>query len=219
MLRISVAPDWASSLAGGPGSQMSSQTVSPTRAAPACPQGDVDDRTGRARLEVALLVEHAVVGQVDLAVDRVDRPVGEDGGGVVDVLGALGEADDGDEPVRLAGQLAQRGGGVGEEVLLEQQVLGRVAGEGELGEQHQLGARVAGRAHSRADALGVAGDVADGGVHLAEGEAHAPDRIRAHSRARAQGASGLAVISSTPRPVPMLFVCHAHAPSFAIRAR
>ncbi len=47
-----------------------------------------------AGLEVALLVEDAVVGQVDLAVDRVHAPVGEHGGGVVDVLGALGEADD-----------------------------------------------------------------------------------------------------------------------------
>ena len=92
MLTISVAPASASSLAGGPGSQMSSQTVSPTRSAV-----EVDHRARRARLEVALLVEDAVVGQVDLAVDRVHRAVGEHGGGVEDVLGALGEADHSDD--------------------------------------------------------------------------------------------------------------------------
>ena len=168
MLRISVAPASASSLAGGPGSQMSSQTVRPRRCA-----ADVDDGAGRAGLEVALLVEDAVVGQVDLAVDRVHGAVGEDGGGVVDVLGALGKADDGDEPARVGGQLAQRRRRVGEEVLLEQQILGRVAGERELGKQDELGAGIARGADPRADALGVAFDVADGGVHLAQGEAHA----------------------------------------------
>ncbi len=35
---------------------------------------DVDHRAAASGLEVALLVEDAVVGQVDLAVDRVDRP-------------------------------------------------------------------------------------------------------------------------------------------------
>ena len=67
MLTIRVAPARASSLAGGPGSQMSSQTVSPTRS-----PGDVDQRAAGAGLEVALLVEDAVVGQVDLAVDGLD---------------------------------------------------------------------------------------------------------------------------------------------------
>ena len=148
MLRISVAPASASSLAGGPGSQMSSQTVSPTRAAP---RPDVDHRTARPGLEVALLVEDAVVGQVDLAVDRVHGAVGEHGGGVVRLLGALGEADDGDDPARLASELPQRARGVREEVLLEQQVLGRVAGQRELGKQHELGARLARRADARAN--------------------------------------------------------------------
>ena len=138
MLRISVAPASASSLAGGPGSQMSSQTVSPTRSrSPMSITAPAD-----ARLEVALLVEHAVVGQVDLAVDRVHRAVGEHGGRVVDVLGALREADDRDDAVRVGGELAQRRADVGEEVLAQQQVLGRIAGERELGEQHQIRARL-----------------------------------------------------------------------------
>ena len=94
MLISSVAPASASSLAGGPGSQMSSHTLIPD-----APAGDVDHGADGARLEVALLVEHAVVGQVHLAVDRVHLARREHRGGVEDVLGALGEADDRDDPV------------------------------------------------------------------------------------------------------------------------
>ena len=88
MLTITSAPASASSLAGGPGSQMSSQTVRPivvplTRTT-----------AGRsAGLEVALLVEDAVVGQEHLAVDALDLAVGEHREAVVDVLRVLGEAD------------------------------------------------------------------------------------------------------------------------------
>src|SRR5207253_3228778 len=58
----------------------------------------VDRRRARAALEVADLVEDSVVGQVDLAVDRLHRAFGTHRGGVVDVDAALGEADDRDEP-------------------------------------------------------------------------------------------------------------------------
>ena len=85
---------------------MSSQTVRPTALL-----ADLDHRAAVARLEVALLVEDAVVGQEDLAVDRVHDAVGEHGGGVVDVLRALGKADDGDDPLGLGGELAQRRAG------------------------------------------------------------------------------------------------------------
>ena len=65
MLTITVAPASASSIAGGPGSQMSSQIVRPT----VTPSISTIAAAG-ARLEVALLVEDAVVGQAHLAVDR-----------------------------------------------------------------------------------------------------------------------------------------------------
>ena len=94
MFTISVAPASASSLAGGPGTQMSSQTVSPT----VTPSTSMSAAAGPG-LEVALLVEDAVVGQADLAVDRLQLAVGEHGGRVVDVVGALGEADDRDDAV------------------------------------------------------------------------------------------------------------------------
>jgi hypothetical protein len=53
--------------------------------------------------------------------------VREHGGGVVDIGGALGVADDGDQAACVCSQLTQRIGSVGEEVLLEQQVLGPVS--------------------------------------------------------------------------------------------
>jgi len=45
---------------------------------------------GRADVEVALLVEDAVVRHVDLSVDGVQRAAGQHRGHVVDALGALG---------------------------------------------------------------------------------------------------------------------------------
>ena len=97
-----------------------------------------------AGLEVAQLVEDAVVGQVDLAVARLHLAVGEDRRGVVDVLGALGVADDRDDAASpAAASRSQRRARVGEEVLLEQEVLGRIAGQRELGEADELRAGVA----------------------------------------------------------------------------
>ena len=55
-----------------------------------------------AGLEVALLVEDAVVRQQRLAVDGMDRPSDEHGERVVDVVGALGEADERDDALRGA---------------------------------------------------------------------------------------------------------------------
>src|SRR5207253_7988944 len=60
-----------------------------------------------------------------------------------------------------------------QEVALEVEVLGRVAGNAELGEDHEVGARVAGAADPLGDLGGVGIDGADGGVDLGEGEAHA----------------------------------------------
>jgi hypothetical protein len=57
---------------------------------------DLDHRLLVARLEVAPLVEHAVVGQEDLAIDAADLAVREHRGRVVGGDLALGEADDRD---------------------------------------------------------------------------------------------------------------------------
>ena len=79
-------------------------------------------------------------------------------------------------PVHVGGDPLDRRARVGEEVLLEQQVLGRVAGDAELGEERELRAGLA-RARELLAHLGlVAGDVADGGVDLGERDAHSPHR-------------------------------------------
>jgi hypothetical protein len=132
-------------------------------------------RGAAALLEVALLVEDAVVRQVHLAVHRLHRAVGEHRRGVVDVEVALGEAHDGDDALRVLGQAVERRARVAQEVLLEEQVLGRIADERALGEEHELRTRLARRADLRGDALGVAGDVAHHRVHLGHGDAqHGP---------------------------------------------
>ena len=118
---------------------MSSQMVRPSARA------EVDHRAPLAGLEVALLVEDAVVGQQLLAVDRLHLAAGHYREGVVDVLGALGGADQGDDALGLGARVdASRARA--QEVLLEQQVLGRVAGDASSGE-HEL------RAPSRARAI------------------------------------------------------------------
>ena len=99
-MTIRLAPASASTEAGGPGYQMSSQIVSPTRA----PATSIS--AGRvARLEVAALVEDAVVRQQDLAVDGADLPVPEHGDGVVGGRVVLGEADQRHDPSDPGGEL------------------------------------------------------------------------------------------------------------------
>ena len=191
MLSTSRAPASASSVIGGPGTQMSSQMVRPTLT----PSTSID-RPARAALEVAQLVEDAVVGQVDLAVDGLHAAVGEHRGGVVDVVGALGEADERDDALRVGGDPLDRRARVGQEVLLEQQVLGRVAGDRQLGEERELRAGLARARELLADLGLVAGDVADGGVDLGEGDAHPSPNDDGYtlvvSGARLRDAAGLA---------------------------
>ena len=64
----------------------------------------------------------------------------------------------------------QRRAVVADERGLEQQVLGRVAGNHELGEGDEVGLLLARFVDAPQDDVGVAGDVADGGVHLREGQ-------------------------------------------------
>ncbi len=114
------------------------------------------------------------------------------------------------EPHRLAGQLVQRGGGVPQEVLAQQQILGRVAGERQLGKQHELGLCLARGPQTLGDAPRVAGDVADSGVQLAEGQAHrqrgqvfAAVRVRARAgRLRSPAArASESIAPSSSRPI------------------
>ena len=168
-MAISSAPSPASLEAGGPSSQRSSQTVRPTFVpatsivAGSC-AGD----------EVALLVEDGVVGQTVLAVDGAHLASGEHGERVVGVAAVaaardrLGEADQRDHLADAAGQVLDRGPIGFDEMALQVEVLGRIAGHAELREDRQIGALGGGAADPIGDLGGVAVDVADRGVDLGE---------------------------------------------------
>ena len=144
------------------------------------PDGNVvqlDERGLGARLEVAVLVEYAVVRQEHLPVHGGHPAIGQDRGRVVDVVGALREADQRHDPVGGLGEAVERTARGAQEVRLQQQVLRRVPGEPELGEYHEPGALAARVVDRRRDLLGVAVDVSDGGVELRHGQAQ---RLGAH---------------------------------------
>ena len=136
MLTSSVAPASASSEAGGPGSQMSSQTVSPI-----VMLAELDQRSAGAGLEVALLVEHAVVGQEHLAVDRLDacrrrarrrrcrRRRRAPGNPTSATSPSVARRCDRAPPCASVRKCS-----------LSSRSSGGIAGHGQLGEQHQLGA-------------------------------------------------------------------------------
>ena len=170
-MTISAAPASASSESGEPGHP---QVLAHREADPRL--AEVEHRAPVAGLEVALLVGHAVVPQPRLAVDRADLAAGDHRDRVEDVLRALREADHGDDPVHVAGDRLERLARVAQEVLLEQQVLGRVAGDGQLGREHELGAAVARGLDRAGDPRGVALHVADDAVELGEREAERGQR-------------------------------------------
>ena len=101
------------------------------------------------RREVPLLVEHRVVREQVLAVDALHLAVRADRGGVVEVAAGLGEADHRGEPPGARRDLLERLGGLGDERRLQQEVLGRVAGDRELGERDEVAARGVGLARRR----------------------------------------------------------------------
>ena len=134
-----------------------------------------DDRAGqRAGLEHALLVEDAVIGQVDLEAHRLDQAAIEQRIGVVEL--AVLEPGQSDEHGRaaiggLAGEvLAGLAAGI-LEGRLQHQILRRIGREEEFGEHHELGAAGSRLAAGGPNLLRIAGDVADDRVELGERQA------------------------------------------------
>ena len=185
MLTISVAPASASSDAGGPGSQMSSQIVSPTRHAV-----ELDDR-GRRRRPGSSAARRRRRSSAGAPCGRSPAPRRRRArrARCRRPRRARGSRRARRCPSRAARERGRaRPRASAQEVLLEQQVLGRVAGERQLGEQHELGARLArARSMRRADLRLVARDVADDGVDL--GEREAQRRPCAGSSAISRGAA------------------------------
>ena len=122
--------------------------------------------------EVAVLVEDAVVRQVALAVDAADLAVGEDVAGVVEVGVEVRRADERGDAARARGERGDRPARGADERGPQQQILGRVAGDGELREEDEVGAGGARLGEGAAIRSRVAVDVADDGVHLGERESH-----------------------------------------------
>ena len=123
--------------------------------------------------EVPLLVEDPEVRQHDLVVAGADLAAGEEPGRVVQPsLGPVHEpGDHGTGIGGLRGELVERVEVVTDELGAEHEILGRVAGDRQLREAHELDA--GGRCLRRRGGhlLNVAGEVADGEVQLAECDA------------------------------------------------
>ena len=124
--------------------------------------------------ERSLLVEHAVVRELDLVVPRDDLAVRYERGRVVDPLvGPIDEArDDGAAARGLLREVLERREVVVDERRPQHQILRRVLGDRELGEDHDVGAGLGGARGPRRHELHVAVEVADRRVDLPERDAH-----------------------------------------------
>src|SRR4029077_5460459 len=134
---------------------------------------DEDRRLG-AGLEVAVLVEDAVVRQVLLVIDPGADTVVEHRSGIEDVVALVHEAHHDREPPGRARHLVERAQVRLDERGLEQEVFGRVAADRELGKGHQGGSLRASpldRVHDHAD---VAFEIANRGIDLPQGDPQAP---------------------------------------------
>ena len=128
----------------------------------------------RPDLEHAELVEDAVVGELDLVAEALHLAVVEERDGIVD-LAALRprRADDHARPAvgGILGEGLDRRAARVLERRLEDEILRRIAGDEQLGEDEKVGAVGRGLRPRRARLLQVALDVADDRVELGDGEA------------------------------------------------
>ena len=130
MFSSSCAPARARSVAGGPGCHMSSQIVTPASVLPCSSRS-----RSRPWREVARLVEDAVVRQEALAVDGLHLAARAHGARVEQVAVEVRVADERGDPARLEREPLQGVRRRPDEAGPQQQVLGRVAGHRELGEE------------------------------------------------------------------------------------
>ena len=140
---------------------------------------DADERAAQlqqdevaARSEVAVLVEDAVVRQEALAVDRLDGAVRADGARVVEVVAEVGEAHERHDVACVRGDLLERARRGGDESGPQEQILRRVAGHGQLGEEDEIRVSSASLVEAGEDQLAVPVEIADDGVDLCKREPH-----------------------------------------------
>ena len=119
--------------------------------------------------EDALLVEHAVIRQIDLEAQRLDAAAGEQRIGVVELaVFDPGRADQHRRPAvgGLARQRLDRGPAGRLESRLEHQVFRRIAGDEQFGKSDDVGTIVRGAGARLAGKLQIAGNIADDRIEL-----------------------------------------------------
>ncbi len=126
-----------------------------------------EDQGGRPRREITFLVEDAVVGQLDLMVDRHDLFFRDKRRGVVHRFSvAIGKSHQGGDAGHLPGDLLERRLAVPDEVRFEDEVFRRVAAHGKLGEGHDVGLAFLCPFDKRGDLGAVAVKIAYGRIYL-----------------------------------------------------
>jgi len=129
----------------------------------------VDPQDGRriAGLKITLLIEDAVVWQMCLAIDPGYLPLSQDRGRVITaLLCRLSETDYQRDIAAGLGQLLDCAEVVLEEVLFQQEVLRRIAADGQLCEDHHLCPGLVSLGVEFRYPLGVAGQIAHGRIGL-----------------------------------------------------
>ena len=163
----SVAPASARSVAGGPGCQTSSQIVGPDEHV-----AELEEHELAPRREVPVLVEDAVVGEEVLAVDAGDLAARADERRVREIAVEGRRPDERHGVGARARDLVDGGASRADEARPEQEILGRIAGDRELGEHDEIGRRASRLGDRARDPLDVAVEVADDDVQLGEREPH-----------------------------------------------
>ncbi len=135
---------------------------------------EIDHRRTVAGLEVALLVEHGVVRQRNLAVIAEDLAVADQRRAVVDrVADVLRIAEIDGDAAHAVADFRKPGLDSCTQAPMQQQILGRIAAERELGEQHEVAAVLVARTRRVLDHLvRVRVDRADARVQLRETDPH-----------------------------------------------
>ena len=129
-----------------------------------------DDTGFSSGVEIAFFVEHVVVGQAILAVNRNFRPIFDHGRRVVAATFMFfGVTDNERNALDAPGQIIQcpRAGPV--KIRPQQQVFRGVTAQRQFGRQQHLRAARLGISGTLQDAFDIAGQVTDGGIELGDG--------------------------------------------------
>ena len=129
---------------------------------------DFEDEGFVAGDEYALFVEHAVIRQGDLVVERGDFSAVKNSGRVEGVLADQPRRSSDDNPVlrNLAGDSVQEYPAVFQKMLFQDQVFRRITGQGEFGKNDDRGPGLPGVASHPYDLLDVRDQRADCDIHL-----------------------------------------------------